>query len=49
MTPGNNGHEQKEIILVEEVADPCPSCGGKLTHQEGIAVCHNCGWQSLSC
>ncbi len=30
-------------------SEKCPECGQRIVHQEGIKVCHSCGWQSAPC
>ena len=44
MTSRNNG-QKKTAISAKKVTDPCPYCGVQLVHQEGITVCHNCGYE----
>ena len=44
-----NDENDKKVVTVKKATDPCPECGNQVTHQEGIRVCHSCGWQSAPC
>lgn len=41
----NRESRERRTVLAEGVTDSCPDCGAQLAHQEGITVCHNCGYE----